>query len=293
MTNYGSQLASAFSHANPGVAPSAFGPGHAATQPGGAGAPAGAEAEHHLGANRITRTAAAGGALTELFQHPSFLPTESLFRKLAEEAMFSATPQRPFKFELGAIEVPKNQAMLIADFGFRLFRLSGAAAGDTVPLEPERLSTLLAFDFTVSTKRQATLRMEIDPVPIEATKEAYLAQASGGTVFPGAPAGAGLARAVGLQFNLARFARSVVPAGAGLSGLPNRERRIGPPDFPFTQVAVEGQRVQGTCTIFRPIPIPIAFFELDVSGFLMSMNTMRQIMETLKPVTDQEGRLGR
>lgn len=292
MVDYGEQLAAAFAHANPGMVPSAFGPGHAAAHPS-LEAPNAPEVHATLGANRITRTAPAGGALTELFQHPSFLPIESLFRKLAEEAMFSASPARPFKFELGSIEVPKNQAMLVADYGFRLFRLSGFAAGDTIPVEPERLSTLLAFDFTVSAKRQATLRMEIDPVPIEATKEAYLAQTSGGTVFPGAPAGAGLARAVGLQFNLSRFARSVVPAGAGLSALPNRPRRPGPPDFPFTQIAVEGQRVQGTCTIFRPIPLPIAFFELDVSGFLMSMNTMRQIMETVKPVTDHEGRLGR
>lgn len=276
--NYGHQLASAFSHANPGMVPTDL----QRQQPYPAEG-----AFHQLG---VERTVSAGGAIVELFQHPGFLQLESFFRKLAEQAMFTASPERPFKFELGSIVVPKNQALLIADYSFAIHRLSGAAAGDTVPLEPERLSTLLAFDFTVNANRAATLRMEIDPVPIEATKEAYLSQQTGGTVFPGAPGGAGLARANALQFNLARYARSVVPAGAGLAALPNRPGRAGPRDMPFTQYAVENQRVQGTCTIFRPIPIPLAFFQLDVSGFLMPINTMRQILKSLEPITDAEAR---
>ena len=288
MNDFSSQLASAFAHANPGLFP-------AGAEGGGAAVRHETEAQAfaRLGAapsGGLTRTAAAGGIVANLFQHPSFLPVESLFRKLAEQAMFQSDPQHPFKFELGAIAVPKNQALLVVDYSFCPHRLSGAAAGDTIPLEDERMSTLFAFDFTVNSTRKATLRMEIDPVPIEATKEAFIAQTSGGTVFPTARAGAGLARAAGIEFNLSRYARSVVPAGAGLSALPNRARHAGPRGYPLMLLAQENQRVQGTCTIFRPIPIPLAFFELDVSGFLMSKNTMRDMLETVKPVSEQEMR---
>src|SRR5574340_435017 len=109
---------------------STAGPGSAALQPGQD--PYGPAGLRKTGAEVVDRIVSAGGALTDLLMHPSFLPVENLFRKLAEQAMFTATPQNQFKFELGAFEVPKNHALLIADYRFRLHRLSGQAAGDTM-----------------------------------------------------------------------------------------------------------------------------------------------------------------
>jgi hypothetical protein len=289
MTDYRNQLSSAFQLPSMGHVPrDAGGP----LGPGGGAhpAPSAQAAPHPEPAPDFVRTVAAGGALPELLLHPTFLPFENLFRRLPEEAMFNASPDRPYKFELGAFEVPKNQALLLADFRFALHRLSGAAASDTVPMEPERLSMLLAFDLTIANNRKAQLRMEIDPVTIQAQKEAFQSQVSGGTIFPGArTGGSALSPANNLQYALSRFAQSVVPGGLGLSGLPNRPRRLGAEDLPFTMVAVETQRVQASCVVFRPIPIPIAFFQCDISGVLMSMNTMRALFDAVKPAVERGG----
>ena len=282
MTDYRSELASLYrTHTPP------------AAVPRDAGGPLGAPGAHPGGAGGgssvadITRVVAAGGALTELLLHPTFLPFENLYRRLPEEAMFNATPDRPFKFELGAFEVPKNQALLLADFRFAVHRLSGVAVGDTIPLEDERLSALMAFDLTIANNRKAQLRMEIDPVTIQAQKEAFQSQQTGGTIFPGQRAN--LSPASTLQFALSRFAQSVVPGGVGLAALPLRPRRLGAEDLPFTMVATETQRVQASCVVFRPIPIPLAFFQCDVAGVLMSMNTMRALYESVKPAMEQGG----
>lgn len=289
MTTHGTALASAmrFPDARLQEAPLYGSSGGVA---GAAAAPAPAPSATFGSDGPLLRTLAAGGALATLFQHPSFQSVENLWRKLAEQAMFTATPEQPFKFELGAFVVPRSMAFLISDFRFSAHRLSGAAVGDTVPLEPERLSTLFAFDLTIANKRQATLRMEIDPTAINVQKEAFFSSQSGGTIFPASGTGGrGLAPTVPAQFNLARSARSVEVAGAGLSALPNRTRRLGPRNMPFTQIAKEGERVQGTCTIFRAVPIPLAFFELDLAGFLMSRSTMDTMLAGLKPATEQSG----
>lgn len=248
-----------------------------------------------------TRVVQAGGILAQLLSHPIYTPWEQLYRKLPEQGMFQATPERNFKFELGAYQVPANYGLLVIDYRFDIYRLSGAVAGDTVPIEARRLSTLLAYDWKISASRMANLRMEIDPVPIQATKEAYVPQATGGVIASGsgqinnqdaslvfAPSSVPQ-RATQAQFNLANFARSTTPGGLGLSGLPQRTSHLGPLALPFNAVIPENDTIQFEVVIFRGIPIPIAFFELDVTGLLIPMNVINDMMDGMKPCVSQGG----
>jgi len=278
----GHDLAQRFLAANPGLQA-----GHAPPPP---------EPGAHV-RQWATPVVQAGGALASLIMHPSFTPLEQLYRKLPEEGMFAATPQKNFKFELGAFSVPGNMTFLFVDYSFRLYRLSGAAAGDTVPLEERRLSTLLGFDVTVDAYRKGNLMYQLDPTPIEGTKVAYTPPPSAGTiasgsgragigVFPPSSAPQGATQA---QFNAAPFARSAAPGGAGLSLLPQRSERQGALPLPFTYVVESNQRVQFSCTVFKPIPIPLAFIEVSVTGVLMPANVVDTMLEGLKACTSQRG----
>lgn len=277
----GRELAQHFLNANPGLQTGVAPP---RPEPASHGRPC------------ATPVVQSGGALASLLMHPSFVPFEQMYRKLPEEGMFTATPQRNFKFELGAFQVPVSMTFLFVDYSFRVYRLSGAAAGDTVPLEDRRLSTLFGFDVKIDAYRKGNLRYELDPTPIEATKQAYNPPPSGGTiasgndptarfgVFPPSSAPQGATQA---QFNAAPFARSAAPGGAGLSLLPQRSERQGALPLPFTYLVESNQRVQFECTIFKPIPIPLAFFELDVTGFLMPANVVNTLLAGLKACTSQ------
>jgi len=273
----GHELAQRFLEANPGLQV-----GHAPPRP---------EPASHC----ATPVVQAGGALASLLMHPSFVPFEQLYRKLPEEGMFSATPQRNFKFELGAFQVPGQMTFAFVDYSFRVYRLSGAAPGDTVPLESGRLSTLMGFDVTIDAYRKGNLQYQLDPTPIEATKEAYVPPPSAGTIASGSFGQGGTRTGIAaiapsappqgasqVQFNAAPFARSAAPGGAGLSLMPQRSERQGPLPLPFTYLVESNQRVQFQCTIFKSIPIPLAFFEVDVTGLLIPSNVVASLMHGLR-----------
>lgn len=258
-----------------------------------------------MGPCSAQRVVLAGGAFTQFIQHPTFVPLEALFRKLPEEGMFTASPQRNFEFELGEINVPENFVLALTDFRFDVYRLNGAAAGDTVPIEERRLSTLLGYDVQTDVYRQANLDMTIDPTAIEASKDAFAPEISGGTIAAGtAPqaqidessfgipqflASSGPSQPTQNQFNAANQVNSTSPANAALSLLPQRTERLGPRDLPFTMLIRQNQRVSFRSIIFRPIPIPLAFFEVDVTGFLFPAKVMEDILACMAPSVGQGG----
>lgn len=249
----------------------------------------------------LTRVAQAGGAISQMLVHPSFVPFEQLFRKLPEQGVFTATPERNFVFELGSFAVPQQMSFVMLDYSFNLHRLSGGAAGDTVPIESQRLATLMGYDVKINDTRKGNLLYELDPQPIQATQEAFAPQQTGGTILsapaapltPGVlpifPDGSGPQPATPLQFSAANFQRVASPAGPGLSLLPQRPQRQGARDVPFTYVATENQRVSFQVVIFKPIPIPLAFFEVDVTGMLVPQNVLSDMYESMKPCVSQGG----
>lgn len=284
-TSYADQIVQAFRTVNPHVVPVT----PPRPDPASSGGPC-----------SLTRVAQAGGAISQLLVHPSFVPFEQLFRKLPEQGVFTATPERNFIFELGAFEVPQQMAFVMLDYSFNIHRLSGAAAGDTVPIESQRLATLMGYDVKINETRKGNLLYELDPQPIQATQEAFAPQQTGGTILsappvaiPGVlpifPDGAGPQPASPAQFAVANFQRVANPAGPGLSLLPQRPQRQGARDVPFTYVATENQRVSFQTVIFKPIPIPLAFFEVDVTGMLVPQNVLSDMFEGMKPCVSQGG----
>jgi hypothetical protein len=254
----------------------------------------------------VTRVVQSGGGVADLVLHPVFTPLEQMFRKLPPSGLNLATRAQPSTFEIGAFTVPENFALLLCDYRFQIFRLSGAVPGEFVPLESRRLSTEVGFDVSFSQFHKGNLAFEL--IPVDATAQnraAFNGVVSGGTVFPNtAPqqqifekATAGLAAQVaafpsfGPPGALTRAPQTsfdaqgtFVPAsGSGSSLLPQEQRPQGPSKFPFSYVINAGQGVQLRVSVFAPIRIPLGFFEALISGYLVPTNAMAHLLGGIRP----------
>ena len=49
----------------------------------------------------------------------------------------------------------------------------------------------------------------------------------------------------------------------------------------------ENQRVSFKVIVFRPVPIPLAFFEVDVTGVLMPANIADSLLRAMAPYVTQ------
>jgi hypothetical protein len=207
---------------------------------------------------------------------PQIVPFEQLFRAMPEEGMFdpNVSPNSPFNFELGAFRPEKGMALALFDLRPDIYRFSGVDAGDTVPLEARRFSSVMGFDITVDQRHNlGNLDYQLDPQPIDH---------SGGQAFS-PPAGItdmfqNPDTAVADSFASA--------AGAGKSLQPQRPTRFGSGSIPFMILARSSQTVQVRCIIFHPIPSPIAFIEYDIAGLLMSEKVLEAYLRCMKPIAE-------
>jgi len=242
---------------------------------------------NYFGPCNAERVVLAGGQLSQLLTNPTWVPFEQLYRKLPVQGIFNATPERPEKISLGSFTVPGNMALLIIDYRFDIYRLSGIAAGDTAPIEARRLSTLLGYKWNITSHQSANIRMEIDPVTPADQADAFAATTTFSTSF-NAETGRTV-RATQAEFNLARTSKSSQTAGGGLSLLPQRTERLGALQLPFMQAVTENDNAEFQVIVFRPVPIPIAFFELDVTGLLVPYNTFQDLMRAMEPCQSPGG----
>ena len=232
----------------------------------------------------------AGGALNSLLVDPSVVPFEQLYRRLPEEGMFldSVNPEQPFSFELGAFRVPNNFTLLLFDLRPDIYRFSGVDAGDTVPVESRRFSSIMGFQISVDQRQPGNLLYQLDPVPIQTFTQAFTTPGVALGDFPPALAAA-LGAAQGSRFNIAAASSFASASGAGQSLLPQRPTRPGPLSVPYTLYAHSGQTVQIRCVIFNPIPSPIAFIEYDIAGILLPEVYLNSLRECMKPLTNASG----
>jgi hypothetical protein len=230
------------------------------------------------------RVQIAGGHLMTLANHPSLTPIEQIYRKLPVNGLNTATPSSPFVIELGAFQVPRSMTLLLLDYRFDVYRLSGAVAGDFVPLENRRLSTVIGNDIVFSQRRTANLRYEVVPSNPSPSKEAFQGQSNAGTIPGGGPS-----RASQNQFDQARFQSQQSPTGMGLSMIPFRHRRDSALAMPFTYVVGSNQRVTLQVAIFQPLNIPIAFFEGEFCGLLLGANMLEDFLSSIAPCTNNRG----
>lgn len=246
------------------------------------------------------RVIKAGGALVDHLMHPSFVPLEQLYRKLPTGAIFSASPQSNYRFELGAFTVPRNMAFALVDYRFDIYRPSGLAPADPIPIEERRLSTYIGYDVTISEYRKGQVQYQLTPSAPSPSQQATEPQRSPGRIaagndfaglqpnypydptnpFPPSSAPQG---PVPTDFANARAAAAASPGGPGLALLPQRTERQGPLVLPLTYVVEQTQRVAFDVVVFGPVPIPIAFFEVSFTGVLMPANTLAEIFKAAAP----------
>jgi hypothetical protein len=220
------------------------------------------------------RVMLAGGALNTLLVDPQITYFEQLFRALPEEGMFHATvsPERPFRFTIGAFRPQRTQAMVLFDLRPDIYRFSGIDAGDALPFEERRFANAMGFDLTVDGSRSyARMEFQLEPVPIDHAGSIAFQPAEGGSdLF----SGTGVARA--------ESAGTV--AGSGMALQPQRPHRPGAQSLPFNIIVRPNQTFQIQVVVFHPLQTPVAFVEYGIAGILMPELILDNLLRCMKPL---------
>jgi hypothetical protein len=211
------------------------------------------------------RVALAGGQLTSYITPSSIIPLEFVYRRLPEDGIFDATPSKPCEFDLGTLKVPIASGFVLLDYNFDIYRPSGSASDDFVPLEDNRLSTQVGWDIQSNAARPGNYRFELNPTPPQDNSSNFQSMPNAGLI-PGGPP----APASDDQFTQARYAQAQSATSQGLSLMPQRHHRQGLLHVPASWVLRSTQSLTVSCTVFRAIQIPIAFFEASIFGFIMA-----------------------
>lgn len=222
----------------------------------------------------IDRVMFAGGQLGSYVTPTSITPFEALYRRLPQSGVFTATPAEPVIFDMGSFRVPEGMSLVMLDYRFDIYRPSGTTAGDFVPLEDKRLSTNVGWDISSDGVRQGNTHYEISPIPPQENSPAFRSNPNPGFI-PGGPG----SPASDAQFEQARFTQAQSSSGDGLSIMPQRHHREGLLHVPASWVLKSGSNITLTCRVIRGIPIPIAFFEAEIFGFLLPTLHMEAIQK--------------
>jgi len=226
-----------------------------------------------------------GGQLTSYLTPDSIVPFEAVFRRLPIDGIFTATPGKPCQFEMGTVQVPISMGLVILDTRFAIYRPSGAAAGDFVELEDNRLSTQVGWDILSNVQRQGNYRYELNPLPPASTSTpAYQGQPNLG-VIQGVQPGFASDDA----FDAARAQQVQLSSGGGLSMMPQRHHRQGLLHVPAPWVLHSSEEFIMNCSVFRAIQIPIAFFESEVFGFMIPDTNLIDMQKSIAPCISKPG----
>lgn len=225
------------------------------------------------------RVVSAGGDLVSQIAPETLPPFEELYRREPEEGMYSplVSPSRPFVFELGAFTVPERMTLMIFNIRPDVYRFSGVNSGDFMPIEARRLGSIMGFELTINQAHPGNINFQINPVPIQnSSQQAFQ---SNNVNSP----------ANGTQFAVGRASQNANSQGTSTMILPQRPERFGAPaPIPFTLYVKAGQTVQARCNIFRPVPLPLAFIEFDMTGLLVPDNFASN-MQTVSKAPQNKG----
>jgi len=214
------------------------------------------------------------GAMYEHFQHPIYDSFERQFRVLPTDSFYdpARSPSNPFIFPIGGFKVPKNQYLMILGYEFSSAKF-GITPGDTVRLEPERMSTLWCFDLDIDGTRPRQCQYEIDPVPISITRAAFsLVRGTGGTRTQQAA-----------FFNSAQANSFALVGGPGKAALPFQAQHYGPQAPAFTMLVKPNQTVQGSGIILRALEVPLAYVQFTIQGFMLAPNVVERFQRESQP----------
>jgi hypothetical protein len=168
-------------------------------------------------------------------------------------------------------------SLVLLDVRWAIHVPSGIAVGDSRELEDRRLSTVLGYDMRFTDARDANLSYQLEPSrPVPAT-DTFASSTNAGSI-PGDGIG-GVPPSLFAQLKAQQMGNNA----AGLSTMPQRHRRDSHLDMPFTYLVNENKRVNFDVTVFRPIPIPISFFEVEVAGFFIGQNAILEFANSVRP----------
>lgn len=200
-----------------------------------------------------------GGELLKYVQSEQLLYFEQLYRVIAPRGLFNASPNKPLTFTMGAFRVPRSQVLVVLDYNFDIYRFSGAAAGDFVPLEDNRLPTQIGWDININQSRPGSLSYQIIPQVQTQNSQQYAS-------------GSPLQQADNALFESIRAQQLQGPAGPALSMMPQRHHRRGLMKVSNNYVVKSNETVNVTCSVINSVPIPLAFFEANICGILFPQN---------------------
>lgn len=225
-----------------------------------------------------TRVVLAGSQLMSLVNHPSVVPVERVWRKLPLTGAFTANAAAPFSFELGAVQVPAQMVMILLDYRFGIYVPSGIAPGNSMELNDRELSTSVGYDVRFTEKRPDNIRYELTPTaPTETNPLTFSPQDNAGTI-PGE-----LSPVSEATFATLRAANSRASVSSAMATLPQRHRRDSQLAMPFTYIIASNQRLNLRVNVFSGIPIPISFWEGEVSGIFMPLLEMHSFLKEIAP----------
>jgi hypothetical protein len=252
------------------------------------------------------RVVLAGGQLIQLFAPESFTPLQILWRRLAPDGLGAISASTTRTVEIGSFTVPENMALLLVEQQFTSYRFTGAAAGDVVAVEEDRLAYQIAFDSNVGQQRMEQVAYQIFPSVDSQNRTAYNRNepvgapvatglgsadraASGLTVLPAptvSPLGYTSPQAVApAQPQTFLDAASSPSNQAAGNALQPSSRRVvqGSQRMPWTRVVPSSRTVQWKAVAVASVPIPLAFFEVVASGYLFPLGALEEILATTRP----------
>lgn len=228
------------------------------------------------------RVVLAGSRLMSLVNHPSVVPLERVFRRIPLAGAFTATPSNPFSFELGAVEVPAQMALVLLDYRFAIYVPDGLVPGNTEELEDRELSTSIGYDLRFNDRRPDNVRYDLTPSPPTVTATETFKPFNNPGVIPGE----GLSQVSESTFQQLRASNTRSSVSSGSATLPQRHRRDAQLAMPFTYIVQSNQRVNMRVNIFEAVPMPIAFFEGELSGMFMPMMGLHAFLKEVPPCID-------
>jgi hypothetical protein len=214
----------------------------------------GGSASHHPAPIQIIPPAA---GLFDLLVPNAYTVFNRTTRRKGDASLYnlSLSPSRPYQFPLGTFELPKNMALFLTDIQVRAATFSGVGATDTVWVDEGNLTTQVGIDFEIGSRRPMDTKTEITPPPI-------LPPSAFQTVAANATSN---------------------PSGGGTALLPLAEGRPGTEDGPLSfLVQASDGLLQVRLYVFRPLSLPIAFFQLKLAGYQTNRATAEQVMVQLR-----------
>lgn len=200
-------------------------------------------------------------ALERTAQNPALESFEKMFRTMPDDAWYDVTrsPSNPTQFEIGTFGVPTSRCIIITNFSFEPYRFSGVGAYASEPMDRNELNGILSYRFDVSSKVPGSVDYELNPATSTGRRRKFSGDPTT-LIAPNQRTAQDFQRVAANAFGSA--------SGFGTGLLPQRTGRFGDQNKPYACKANTKEQITMTGVILRPMPVPLAFIEGVVQGYI-------------------------